>query len=56
MALELYMLGLSFGYQSCRAPYEFPIGICFAMLDDPDGNTILLSGDLAKNETLKEGE
>ena len=45
----------SSGYQSRRAPYETPFGMCFAMIDDPDGNTILLSGDLEKNETAKEG-
>jgi hypothetical protein len=27
----------------------------FAMINDPDGNTILLSGDLAANGTSKEG-
>jgi predicted lactoylglutathione lyase len=34
------------GYQSQRAPYETPFGMYFAMIKDPDGNTILLSGDL----------
>lgn len=33
------------GYQSYRAPYLSPIGIHFAMVKDPDGNTILLSGE-----------
>jgi uncharacterized glyoxalase superfamily protein PhnB len=47
---------ISLGYQSRRAPYETPIGMCFAMIDDPDGNTILLSGDLRKNGTSNEGE
>jgi hypothetical protein len=26
----------------------------FAFINDPDGNTILLSGDLVENETSKE--
>lgn len=39
------------GYQGYRAPYETPFGMCFALINDPDGNTILLSGDLGKNET-----
>ena len=37
---------IGFGYQSCRAPYETAIGMYFALINDPDGNTILLSGDL----------
>ncbi len=44
-----------FGYQSHRAPYETSFGMCFALINDPDGNTILLSGDLDENETAKEG-
>lgn len=33
-----------FGYQSYRAPYfDSPVGMYFAMINDPDGNTILLS-------------
>ena len=38
------------GYQGYRAPYETSFGMCFAMVKDPDGNTILLSGDLGKNK------
>jgi len=35
---------IGFGYQSYRAPYfEHSIGMYFAMINDPDGNTILLS-------------
>ena len=34
------------GYQGQRAPYETRYGMYFAMVKDPDGNTILLSGDL----------
>ena len=33
-----------FGYQSHGAPYETSFGMYFAMINDPDGNTILLSG------------
>ena len=36
---------IDFGYQSHRAPYMTSFGMCFAMVKDPDGNTILLSGD-----------
>jgi hypothetical protein len=39
---------ISFGYQSHRAPYETSFGMSFAMIKDPDGNIILLSGDLEK--------
>jgi predicted enzyme related to lactoylglutathione lyase len=36
------------GYASYRAPFEVPrIGMYFALVSDPDGHTILLSGDLA---------
>ena len=28
----------------------YSTGMCFAMVNDPDGNIILLSGDLAKNK------
>ncbi len=42
------------GYRSHRAPYISPIGMYFAMVKDPDGNIILLSGDWRKSETEKE--
>ena len=35
-----------YGYTGRRSPYETSFGMCFAMVDDPDGNTILLSGQL----------
>jgi uncharacterized glyoxalase superfamily protein PhnB len=38
------------GYQGYRTPYATAFGMCFAMVNDPDGNIILLSGDLAKNK------
>jgi uncharacterized glyoxalase superfamily protein PhnB len=34
------------GYQGFRDPYDTSFGMRFAMILDPDGNTILLSGDL----------
>ncbi|KAF0248461.1 MAG: hypothetical protein FD167_2134 [bacterium] len=45
------LIGL--GYQSRRAPYKTRFGPYFAMINDPDGNTILLSGDLKENEPPK---
>ena len=36
---------IEYGYQSYRAPFIFANGMCFALVNDPDGNTILLSGD-----------
>lgn len=43
------------GYQGRRAPYATPFGMCFALIDDPDGNTLLLSGDLAESSAEQEG-
>jgi catechol 2,3-dioxygenase-like lactoylglutathione lyase family enzyme len=43
------------GYESRRAPYESPIGVYFAMVADPDGNTILLSGELDDKGIPHEG-
>jgi uncharacterized glyoxalase superfamily protein PhnB len=34
---------IGYGYESHVAPYETPFNAYFAMIDDPDGNTILLS-------------
>jgi predicted lactoylglutathione lyase len=34
-----------FGYPSHLAPYKTSFGMYFAMVNDPDGNTILLSAD-----------
>jgi predicted lactoylglutathione lyase len=36
----------SYGYQGLRPPYESPIKMYFAMVADPDGHAILLSGEL----------
>ena len=44
---------IGFGYQSHLAPYKTSFGMYFAMVKDPDGNTILLSGDLDENVTSK---
>lgn len=44
-----------FGYQGYRAPYTTSFGMYFAMVKDPTGNTILLSGDLAENTTAQAG-
>jgi predicted lactoylglutathione lyase len=34
-----------YGYKSYRAPFVSPVGIYFAMINDPDGNIVLLSAD-----------
>lgn len=39
-----------FGYSGHRAPYETSFGMYFAMVNDPDGNTILLSANAASGE------
>ena len=43
---------IDFGYQSYREPYRTSFGMYFAMVKDPDGNTILLSAD-APDERLQ---
>jgi predicted lactoylglutathione lyase len=40
-----------FGYRSHRSPYATTFGMYFAMINDPDGNIVLLSGDLEENKT-----
>jgi hypothetical protein len=45
-----------FGYQGYRAPYATSFGMCFAMIKDPDGNVILLSGDLEESGTHPAGD
>jgi len=35
---------IGYGYNSHVAPYLTPYNMIFAMIDDPDGNTVLLSG------------
>lgn len=39
---------LGYGYQSHVAPYEVTPTLYFAMIDDPDGNTVLLSAFLGE--------
>jgi uncharacterized glyoxalase superfamily protein PhnB len=41
------------GYQSYREPYRTSFGMCFAMVKDPDGNTILISADAAGDTEAK---
>lgn len=38
---------IGFGYEGHCAPYDVSPDLRFAMVDDPDGNTILLSASLA---------
>ena len=38
-----YQALVDFGYESHFAPYETPLKTYFAMINDPDGNSILLS-------------
>lgn len=40
---------IDYGYQGFREPYLTSFGMYFAMVKDPDGNTILLSADAAPN-------
>jgi catechol 2,3-dioxygenase-like lactoylglutathione lyase family enzyme len=42
---------IGFGYQGYRAPYQTSFGMYFAMVKDPDGNTILLSADADSHAT-----
>ena len=39
----LYAELVHFGYQTYREPYQTPLGPYFALVYDPDGNTVLLS-------------
>lgn len=39
------------GYEGFREPYTTSFGMVFAMVKDPDGNTILLSADAAPQES-----
>jgi len=39
-----------YGYQGFREPYATSFGMYFAMIKDPDGNTILLSAEGASEE------
>jgi predicted lactoylglutathione lyase len=39
------------GYESYHTPFATTFGMYFAFVNDPDGNTVLLSGDLDRAET-----
>ena len=41
---------IGFGYESHCAPYDVTPELRFAMVDDPDGNTMLLSASTTKHE------
>jgi predicted lactoylglutathione lyase len=43
---------IDFGYQSYREPYSTSFGMYFAMIKDPDGNTILLSAEAARDQPM----
>lgn len=43
-----------FGYRGRRAPYKTTFNMCFALIDDPDGNTLLLSGDMENSASSSE--
>jgi catechol 2,3-dioxygenase-like lactoylglutathione lyase family enzyme len=43
------------GYEGYRAPYKTSFGMCFALIKDPDGNTLLLSGDLEEHAAAQAG-
>lgn len=43
-----------FGYRMRRAPYDTPFGMRFALVYDPDGNTILLSADAVDKQASAE--
>ena len=40
---------IDFGYESSREPYRTSFGMYFAMVKDPDGNTILISAKAKDN-------
>lgn len=45
---------MAYGYQSYRAPFTYSNGMRFALIKDPDGNVILLSGDVDEHKTVNE--
>lgn len=51
-----YQEMIDFGYTSYAAPFKNQNRIYFALINDPDGNTILLSGEPAETETAEAGE
>lgn len=45
---------VGYGYQGFREPYPTSFGMYFAMVKDPDGNTILLSAEPATTQTANQ--
>lgn len=45
---------VGYGYQGFREPYPTSFGMYFAMVKDPDGNTILLSAEAATTQTANQ--
>jgi catechol 2,3-dioxygenase-like lactoylglutathione lyase family enzyme len=45
---DKYAEMIGYGYESHHPPFVTPFKIYFAFVNDPDGNTILLSGELPK--------
>jgi catechol 2,3-dioxygenase-like lactoylglutathione lyase family enzyme len=43
---QKYAEMVGFGYDSHAAPYDTPYNNHFALIYDPDGNTVLLSGEV----------
>ena len=44
---------VGYGYQSYHAPFTYANGMCFALINDPDGNTVLLSGDVEGTDMIQ---
>jgi catechol 2,3-dioxygenase-like lactoylglutathione lyase family enzyme len=44
---------IDFGYQGFREPYRTSFGMVFAMVKDPDGNTILISAKATDRSETK---
>ena len=44
---------IDFGYHSCHEPYQTSFGMYFAMVKDPDGNTILISAKATENSEIE---
>lgn len=44
---------IGYGYQSYRTPFIYSNGMSFALVKDPDGNVILLSGDVEDDTRAK---
>ena len=42
---DTYATMVGYGYEGYRAPFQTSFGPYFALIKDPDGNTVLLSAD-----------